>query len=780
MKTNQAYERDNQTNGLQFSPDYTDFIQAKRLIDVDSGFHVDINDLNPSLFDFQKAVTQWALRRGRAAIFGDTGTGKTAMQVVWADHVARHTNQPVLVFAPLAVSKQTRDEGRKFGVDVTLCRKHEDVKPGVNITNYEMLHHFVPDGFSGIVLDESSVLKSMYGKLRKRLTQFARGIPYRLACTATPAPNDHFEVINHAEYLGVMEEKEILAIFFIQDFNATSHKWRLKKHAQQDFWKWLASWARAFRMPSDLGFDDKGFHLPSLDTQHHITDSRPFANGMLFSVEANTLNEQREARRNSLYERVKICADMVNNSPDQWIVWCDLNDESDAAKKAIHGAVEVKGSDTSDHKERSMLDFAAGKIRVLVSKPSICGWGMNFQSCHNIAFLGLSHSFESYYQAIRRCWRFGQTDPVNVHIITSDSEGAVLTNIARKEQQADQMFSELLDHMKEFQTVATQREEAEYREDIVNGANGNWTMYLGDSVKTIDNIETESVGLIVYSPPFPGMYSYSNSPHDMGNTRNFEEMLDHYKFLVGKDKMLRVLKPGRICAVHLTQGIAFKHTDGYVGLKDFRGRVIQIMEDAGWIYYGEVCIEKNPQLRALRTKDQGLLFKTLATDSSKSRMAMADYILQFRKPGDNPEPIRAGRADHIKGASGGWISNLEWIEWASPVWLMYSDKNPDGIRESDVLNVSCARDDKDEKHLCPLQLGTIERVIKLWSNPGDLVYSPFAGIGSEGYKALELKRRFVGGELKPSYFDVACKNLASVADSDSQIGLFDSGGHHEE
>jgi len=571
-----------------------------------------------------------------------------------------------------------------------------------------------------------------------------------------------------------MNEKEVLAIFFIQDFNATSHKWRLKGHAQQDFWKWLASWSRAFRMPSDLGFSDDGFILPPLNIEHHVTTTELFTNGMLFSVEANTLNEQRAARRNSLNDRVERCVELINAYEDQtaqWLIWCDLNDESDAAKKAIHGAVEVKGSDTSDHKERFMLDFASAKIKVLVSKPSICGWGMNFQSCRNIVFLGISHSFESYYQAVRRCWRFGQAHPVNVHIITSDSENAVLTNIARKEKQASQMFSELLDHMKEFQTVETKREEMEYREDIVNGS--NWTMYLGDSVSTIDNVETEGVGLIVYSPPFPGMYSYSNSPHDMGNTRNFDEMLEHYKFLVGKDKLLRILKPGRVCAVHLTQGIAFKHTDGYVGLKDFRGKVIQIMEDAGWIYYGEVCIEKNPQLKALRTKDQGLLFKTLATDSSKSRMAMADYILQFKKPGDNLEPIRAGKADHIKGASGGWISNIEWIEWASPVWLMYSDANPDGIRESDVLNVSCARDDKDERHLCPLQLGVIERVIKLWSNPGDIVYSPFAGIGSEGYKAIQLERRFIGGELKPSYFDAACKNLLEAESSKDQMGLFD-------
>jgi len=771
MKTSTNTNINNETTTTtDHAKSYTDFIQSKRIVDIDTGFDVDIDSINPLLFDFQRVIVRWALKRGRAAIFGDTGTGKTFMQLTWADHVTRHTGQPVLIFAPLAVSKQTREEGKKFGVNVHICRKQADIQPGVNIANYEMLHHFEAKGLSGIVLDESSILKGIGAKTRIALTSFAQTIPYRLACTATPSPNDTSELINHAEFLGVMQGKEILAIFFIQDFKATSHKWRLKGHAQKDFWKWLASWARAFRLPSDLGFDDHDFILPAMHMHHHVTDNQLFDNGMLFTLEAKGLQEQREARRSSLVDRVKLCADLINNdtSHDQWLVWCDLNDESAAATKAIDGAVEVKGSDSPEHKESSMIGFANGEIKTLVSKSSICGHGMNFQSCHNVIFLGLSHSFEYFYQAIRRCWRFGQKHEVHVHIITSEAEGSVIANIKRKEQQADQMFKEMLNHMKEFQTVEAKREEMEYVESVADGK--GWTLYLGDSVKTVKNIEDESVGLIVYSPPFPGMYSYSNSPHDMGNTKNFDEMLDHYRFLV--PDLLRVTKLGRICAVHLTQGIAFKGIDGYVGLKDFRGKVIEIMEDAGWIYYGEVCIEKNPQLKALRTKDQGLLFKTLATDSSKSRMAMADYVLQFRKPGDNPEPIRAGKADHIKGASGGWISNVEWIKWASPVWLMHSEDNPDGIRESDVLNVACARDEQDERHLCPLQLSVIERCVKLWSNPGDIVYSPFAGIGSEGVVSLKFNRQFIGGELKPSYFNMAVKNLREAEKNASQETLF--------
>jgi hypothetical protein len=349
-------------------------------------------------------------------------------------------------------------------------------------------------------------------------------------------------------------------------------------------------------------------------------------------------------------------------------------------------------------------------------------------------------------------------------------EGAVLANINRKEKQANEMFNGLVSSMKDFQTMNTKREEAEYVEDVARGK--TWELQLGDTIDTIKTIKPDSVGLIVYSPPFPGMYAYSNTPRDMGNVKDMQEMLEHYTFLL--PDLLRILKPGRNCCVHLCQGVAFKHTDGHVGLKDFRGAIITAHEKAGFIYYGEVCIEKNPQLKALRTKDQGLLFKTLATDASKSRMAMADYVVQFKKPGDNPEPIAAGKADHLKNKGNrGWITNLEWIKWASPVWLMSgNEEDPDGIRESDVLNVSSAREAKDEKHLCPLQLSVIERCIKLWSNPGDIVYDPFTGVGSTGFEALKYGRRFLGCELKKSYFDVAVSNLREAEKLSSQDDLF--------
>jgi len=297
----------------------------------------------------------------------------------------------------------------------------------------------------------------------------------------------------------------------------------------------------------------------------------------------------------------------------------------------------------------------------------------------------------------------------------------------------------------------------EYKSDVAEG--DGYKLFLGDSVEQLDKIETESVGLAVFSPPFPGMYTYTNSPRDIGNSKGIDELMNHFRFMM--PKILRVLKPGRSCVIHLTQQVAFKGTDGFIGLRDFRGRVIADMVEAGFIHYGEVTIDKNPQMKAIRTKDAGLLFKSLATDSARMHMALADYILQFRKPGDNTEPIRAGISEKYDNKDG-WITQEEWIRWARPVWYA-SDWNPIGskneITESDVLNVAQARETDDERHLCPLQLGVIERCVKLWSAPGDLVLSPFAGIGSEGYVSLKLNRRFVGCELKPSYWKSAIANL---------------------
>jgi hypothetical protein len=373
------------------------------------------------------------------------------MQLEWAHRVHLHTGGNVLILAPLAVAKQTQREGVKFGIEVTVCETQADVQNGINITNYEKMHHFDLASFSGVVLDESSILKAYDGKTRTSIIDAFRFTPYKLACTATPSPNDYMELGNHAEFLGAMSRTEMLSMFFVHDGGDTS-KWRLKGHAANEFWKWIASWAVMLRKPSDLGYSDEGFVLPKVHIHHHTVKTDVVMEGYLFAIEARTLEERRKARKASMSDRVAKCAEIVSQNADPWLVWCDLNAEGDALEDAITSAVQIAGSDTNDFKERTMLDFADGNVPVLVSKPSICGYGMNFQVCPNMAFVGLSDSYEMYYQAKKRIDRYGQTKEVHIHIITSELESSVLKNIQRKEKDAQRMADEMVQHMQVYNT----------------------------------------------------------------------------------------------------------------------------------------------------------------------------------------------------------------------------------------------------------------------------------------------------------------------------------------
>lgn len=441
---------------------YELYIDQKRIVFQPSGFDAS-NDLNPMLFDFQADIVRWALKVGKAAIFADCGFGKTAMELEWSRQVINHTERSVLIFAPLGVARQTVREGAKFGYEVNLCLSQADVKPGINITNYERLDKFDPAPFAGIVLDESSILKGQFGKTSKQLREFAESLPYRLPASATPAPNDFEELIRHAEFLGIMSESEIKALFFTQDGNS-SNKFRLKGHAIEHFWQWMASWSVAIRMPSDLGYDNGNFVLPPLHIHQHSVDVDAYQAGTLFAMEATTLQEQRMASRASIDDRVVMAASLVNASNEPWIVWCNLNDESQALAKAIPDAVEVKGSDSAEHKEDALFGFTDGRYRVIVTKPSIAGFGMNWQHCANAAYVGLSHSYEQFYQSVRRIYRFGQQRPVNAHIITSTAEGSVVENIKRKERQAAEMFDQIVKHMAIYSDVhAVGRHEMEYK-----------------------------------------------------------------------------------------------------------------------------------------------------------------------------------------------------------------------------------------------------------------------------------------------------------------------------
>lgn len=423
---------------------YKQFIEGKLQIHEPVGID-DATVDSPHLFDFQRDVTAWALRRGRCAIFADTGLGKSRMQLTWAQRVHEHTGKPVLILAPLAVAEQTAEEGQRIGIHVTVCREQPDLSPGLSITNYERVHKFDASVFGGVVLDESSIIKHHTAKtLQTMLDMFAR-TPFRLACTATPSPNDYTELGTHAEFLGICTRTEMLSEYFCHDGGETQN-WRLKGHARQLFWRFVSSWGALIRSPRDLGYSADGYVLPPLSVEHHTIDASAesvAASGLLFAEPAQSLMERRGARKASVGERVRMCAELVNSTDDPWVVWCDLNSESEALTKAIRGSVEVKGANTIEEKEAALSAFAHGRSRVIVSKPSICGFGLNWQHCANMAFVGVTDSWEAYYQAVRRCYRFGQKRPVNVHIFASELEGNVIKNLQRKESDARVMAEEL-------------------------------------------------------------------------------------------------------------------------------------------------------------------------------------------------------------------------------------------------------------------------------------------------------------------------------------------------
>ena len=912
---------------------YEKLIQNKTIQDNPSGFECD--NLSPVLFDFQAVIVKWALSRGRAAIFADTGLGKTFMQCEWAQKVHEHTGGDILIVAPLCVAQQTVEEAKAINVDVHYCREQAKVKKGINITNYEMLAHFDLSEFVGVVLDESSILKSHSGKTRTALIEQCQVVDYRLSCTATPSPNDFMELGNQAEFLGVMTRTEMLAMFFAHDGGDTS-KWRLKGWGATRFWEWMSKWAVVIRKPSDLGFDDARYELPELKIKEHVIADEFTEEGQLFATIATTLSERRRAQRQSIDERVaavaehtksmfcdklaeiirdnyygmetgirghekregasrpriqgeakdsgcsegqnsqkivheKICPtesrevqtvpgakskeqpseegkvcreqktqgrveekdkrvasgepreaegaenkeirnddgllqlsnessesqmsdmrpfrpieqehvsidrplsfyrssarralyelqsgtwevsgfnetigsrDFVLKQLQKVIIWCHLNDEQDALAKEFKGlCVSVTGSDSIDKKEKGGREFTFGVTPIIISKPKIFGHGLNWQHCNKQAFVGLSDSFEQFYQAVRRSWRFGQTKPVTVEVFTAESEGQVLANIRRKEAQHNEMSDEMVNHMRELtkkEVLKSERDVVVYERDHASG--DNWDLHQADCVHLASEIESDSVDYTIFSPPFASLYTYSNSDYDMGNCKDDQGFYDQFEHLV--KEMFRITKPGRNLSFHCMNLPTSKQNHGYIGLRDFRGEMIRLFLKHGWIFHSEVCIWKDPVIAMQRTKALGLLWKQVRKDAAMSRQGIPDYLVTLRKPGDNPNPVEHSHEN---------LPVALWQKYASPVW---TDINP-----SRTLNKMPARDDNDERHICPLQLDVIERALHLWTNPGDLVFSPFTGIGSEGYCSLQMKRRFIGSELKPSYFAIAKENLTDA------------------
>lgn len=725
--------------------EYLDFLNQKQKAHILSGFDVDINDLNKSMFEFQKFIVKRALKAGKYAIFADCGLGKTLMQLEWANRVNKETNKPVLILAPLAVAGQTIKEGAKFHIDV--CRYDGSNAP-IQISNYEQLENIDCSLFSGIVLDESSILKNFEGATKKLILDLFANTPYKLACTATPSPNDPMELGNHSEFLDVMGRNEMLAMYFVHDGGETA-KWRLKGHATKLFYQFIGSWAIMLNKPDDIGFHMDGYNLPTLNLieKQIITPNRD--NGQLFNdaiISATNFNaELRLTKTQRLEEVVKI----VNSRPDEnFIIWIKQNEEGEMLKKLLPEAIEVKGSDSNEWKEKHLLGFAENKFRILISKTKIASFGMNYQNCRNQIFASLDFSFEGLYQAIRRSYRFGQKNEVNIYLITTDTMANVKQSIDTKQKQFEIMQDEM---GKAVNANLSGRLMTTAEFDLTEEKNEWYKIKRGDCVQLITELENESVGLSVFSPPFAELYTYSSHLEDMGNSKNYKEFLTQFGFLI--KELHRVLISGRNVAVHCMDLPIQKGKEGYIGLRDFSGMILQAFQGCGFIYHSRVTIWKDPVIEMQRTKAKGLLHKQVKKDSTQVRVGIPDYVMIFRKEGEGKDPV----------------TNTDlpvdlWQKYASPVWMDIDYGNTlQGFRNG--------REDNDEKHICPLQLDTIERLIHLYSNKGDTVFTPFMGIGSEVYQAVKMGRKGIGFELKESYFDLAKANVKAAVKAKQQLSL---------
>jgi DNA modification methylase len=719
--------------------EYLQFLELKQKTLINSGFNVDESELNKSMFNFQKFIVKRALKAGKYAIFADCGLGKTLMQLEWANQVCKKTNGKVLILAPLAVVGQTIQEGAKFGIDMS----------SIDVNNYEQLDNIDCSIYSGIVLDESSILKNFEGATKKLILYSFANTPYKLACTATPSPNDPMELGNHSEFLDVMSRNEMLAMYFVHDGGETA-KWRLKGHAVKLFYQFIGTWAIMLNKPMDIGFEMKGYNLPTLNLieKQIITPKRD--NGSLFNdaiISATNFNQE---LRLTKFNRLDEVVNIINSKPgENFIIWIKQNEEGEHLKKLLPDAVEVKGSDTNEWKKEKLLGFANNEFRILITKTKIASFGMNYQNCKNQIFASLDFSFEGLYQAIRRSYRFGQKDEVNIYLITTDTMSNVKESINQKQKQFEIMQTEMSNAINEN---LAGRLLSNNNYDTLEESNEWYKIMRGDCVQLISSIKDESIGLSVFSPPFAELYTYSSHVEDMGNSKDYNEFLIQFSFLI--KELYRVMMSGRNVAVHCMDLPIQKGKHGFIGLRDFSGLLLRAFEDAGFVYASRITIWKDPVVEMQRTKALGLLHKQVKKDSTMSRVGIPDYVMIFRKDGERCNPVT--NTD---------IPVDLWQKYASPVWMDIDYGNTlQGYRNG--------RDENDEKHICPLQLDTIERLIHLYSNKGDTVFTPFMGIGSEVYQAIKMDRKGIGFELKESYYDLAKKNLKSAILEKSQTSLF--------
>ena len=753
-------------NSLSESPrrDYTQFLTGK-LVDAPAlGFTP--HALPAELKDFQVDLVTWALERGRAALFAERGLGKAFMELSWAQRVAFHTHRKALILAPLAVSWQLAREAERFAIEAAVWDGGDHLPDApVVITNYEKLERLIEldlvGEFTGVALDESSILKSFMGKTKQLLVQAFAETPYRLAATATPSPNDIVELGNHAQFLGLMEPGEMLTRWFIND-TTQAQTFRLKKHGEPEFYRWLSGWARALRLPSDLDprYSDDGYLRPAPEYVTHTihTDHSGAAEeeGTLFRKASGSATSIHKELRLTLAERAAKVAELVNAEPGEpWAVWVHTNQEADALRALLPDAVEVRGNMTPAEKEAGLMAFTDGTAHVLITKPSIAGWGMNWQHCARTAVMSLNYSFEELYQVVGRFDRYGQPRPVQVHLITTDTHQSVLSTINRKQAEHRAMQDRLIQATRDAQAAqaAVQLTIGPAHRQTVEG--DGYRLFNGDSCEVIKGIEGNTHDFQIFSPPFSNLYSYSPDLRDMGNTDDDRHFFQHFGYLI--PELRRTLKPGRLCAVHVKNLQIYKSKEGYTALRDFRGDTIRAFLDAEkgedgsfWTYHSEICIWTDPVREMQRTKAHGLLYKNIRTDAANNRQGVAEHVIVFRKWGPGMDETPKVTHDPAE------FTLDMWQRYASPVWF--------DISRTDVLNARIASTDEDEKHLAPLQLEVIRRCVQLWTNPGELVFTPFLGVGSEVYGAVQMGRRGEGIELKPEYFQWAERNVRQAAE----------------
>ncbi len=807
--------------------DYQEFLKTKHLNVKRVGFDVPIEDIHPILFAFQRDIVRWSLSLGRAAIFAKMGMGKTFMQLEWAKHVAAHTGKKVLILAPLAVAHQTIKEGERLGIAVKRVDEFGDIgEASIVITNYDRVHKFYtltdyemntvteggeiaelevtdkanqldPDVFAAIILDESSILKH-YSKTFFELVHACETIPYRLCCTATPSPNDIVEIGNHSTFLGVMDFHDMLARFFFGS-GKIAREAQLTKHGEKDFWKWLTSWSVCISRPGDLGdeYEMEGFDLPPMHVHEHrlpanaMTIERAWAKGLLIPDEAVSATGFMKVKRETMPERIEKAIEIVALLPETEpvILWCDTDFESDALMQAFPQAIEIRGSYSSKVKEEGLVTFATGQNRMLITKPEIAGFGMNFQHCANMVFIGSSFSFERPYQAIGRIYRFGQKREVNIHWIYSESEGSVKTIFDHKEKEFQEMQKLMNTAMQQNGLFRDENPDVVFYDTEYKLEEGNgWKLYMGDSVENIKHLEDNSVHLCIHSPPFgEAMYTYSDKMADMGNAGTRAEFMEHYGYLL--DELHRVMMPGRAIGVHVKDLPLFLNRDSVMGIDPFSDDVLALFRSKGFVLQSRITIGKDPVLEMQKTNSHGLLFKSFREMAQILRVGLPDYVLVFRKwPVEGCVPVTHDPRDTTYFGQDVPPMMMDipsrktrryntalpvWQRYANPIWddvsipAIWTD-----IAVTKVLNYMVAKESKDQRHICPLQLDLISRLIHWYTNEGETVLDPFVGIGSTVYEAVKLGRVGIGMELKPNYYKLAIKYVRQAEQLAGQKTLF--------